>query len=169
MPISDCEVRDPRIRRTRQLLQSALQTLMQTRSFDEIAVQDITEAATVNRATFYDHYTDKYACDYLTQTHSGSSTACQRQSAFEPLVEAAIISAIRRVLLAGLPRDESASCVSPEMIATTASWTINGAVREWFNTPRRPAAEEIVPLILRWVMPILESADKRAPALASQV
>jgi hypothetical protein len=72
-------------------------------------------------------------------------------------------------LLAGLPRDESASCVSPEMIATTASWTINGAVREWFNTPRRPAAEEIVPLILRWVMPILESADKRAPALASQV
>jgi AcrR family transcriptional regulator len=205
MPISDCEVRDPRIRRTRQLLQSALQTLMQTRSFDEIAVQDITEAATVNRATFYDHYTDKYAlleamvaggfhtllaernvrydgscpseasalilaaCDYLTQTHSESSVACQRQRAFEPLVEAAIASAIRRVLLAGLPRDESASGVSPEMIATTASWTINGAVREWFNTPGRPAAEEIVPLILRWVIPILESANERAPALASQV
>src|SRR6202041_3299231 len=61
MPISDCEVRDPRIRRTRQLLQGALQTLMQTKSFDEISVQDITEAATVNRATFYDHYTDKFA------------------------------------------------------------------------------------------------------------
>ena len=37
------------------------QTLMQTKSFDEISVQDITEAATVNRATFYDHYTDKFA------------------------------------------------------------------------------------------------------------
>src|ERR1700674_2349544 len=61
MPISDCEVRDPRMRRTRQLLQGALRTLMQSKSFDEIAVQDITEAATVNRATFYDHYTDKYA------------------------------------------------------------------------------------------------------------
>src|ERR1700752_1154789 len=61
MPISDCEVRDPRIRRTRQLLQGALRTLMQSKSFDEISVQDITEAATVNRATFYDHYTDKYA------------------------------------------------------------------------------------------------------------
>src|ERR1700724_1426127 len=61
MPISDCEVRDPRMRRTRQLLQGALRTLMQNKSFDEIAVQDITEAATVNRATFYDHYTDKYA------------------------------------------------------------------------------------------------------------
>ena len=61
MPISDCEVRDPRIRRTRKLLQGALATLMQTKSFDEISVQDITEAATVNRATFYDHYTDKFA------------------------------------------------------------------------------------------------------------
>src|ERR1700677_4520600 len=61
MPISDCQVRDPRIRRTRKLLQGALETLMRTKSFDEISVQDITEAATVNRATFYDHYTDKYA------------------------------------------------------------------------------------------------------------
>jgi AcrR family transcriptional regulator len=61
MPISDCEVRDPRIRRTRKLLQGALGNLMQTKSFEEISVQDITDAATVNRATFYDHYTDKFA------------------------------------------------------------------------------------------------------------
>lgn len=61
MPISDCEVRDPRIRRTRQLLQGALQTLLHSRSFDEISVQDITDTATVNRATFYDHYTDKFS------------------------------------------------------------------------------------------------------------
>src|ERR1700689_3926953 len=60
-PISDCEVRDPRIRRTRKLLQGALGSLMQSKSFDEISVQDIAEAATVNRATFYDHYTDKFA------------------------------------------------------------------------------------------------------------
>jgi len=56
-----CEKLDPRIRRTRQLLQGALRTLMQHKGFDEISVQDITEAATVNRATFYDHYTDKFA------------------------------------------------------------------------------------------------------------
>ncbi len=61
MPISDCEVRDPRIRRTRQALQGALRNLMQQKSFDEISVQDITEAADVNRATFYDHYTDKFS------------------------------------------------------------------------------------------------------------
>jgi AcrR family transcriptional regulator len=61
MPISDCEVRDPRIRRTRQLLQSALMQLLGSKSFDDISVQDIAEAATVNRATFYDHYADKFA------------------------------------------------------------------------------------------------------------
>jgi AcrR family transcriptional regulator len=61
MPISDCEVRDPRIRRTRQLLQGALMQLIGNKSFDDISVQDITDVATVNRATFYDHYTDKFA------------------------------------------------------------------------------------------------------------
>jgi AcrR family transcriptional regulator len=61
MPISDCEVRDPRIRRTRQLLQGALLQLLGSKPFDDISVQDITDAATVNRATFYDHYTDKFA------------------------------------------------------------------------------------------------------------
>jgi AcrR family transcriptional regulator len=35
--------------------------LLKTKSFDELSVQDIADAATVNRATFYDHYTDKFA------------------------------------------------------------------------------------------------------------
>src|SRR5215471_13245375 len=61
MPISDCEVRDPRIRRTRQLLQGALLQLLRSKTFDDISIQDIADAATVNRATFYDHYTDKFA------------------------------------------------------------------------------------------------------------
>jgi AcrR family transcriptional regulator len=61
MPISDCDVRDPRMRRTRQLLQGALRQILQEKRLDEILVQDITEAATVNRATFYDHYADKFA------------------------------------------------------------------------------------------------------------
>jgi len=52
---------DPRIRRTRLLLQDALGNLMIHKEFDKISVQDIAEAATVNRATFYDHYPDKFA------------------------------------------------------------------------------------------------------------
>src|SRR5882757_107931 len=56
-----CDNLDPRIRRTRQLLQQALGKLLETKDFEKISVQDIAEAATLNRATFYDHYADKFA------------------------------------------------------------------------------------------------------------
>jgi len=59
---SDCsEALDPRIRRTRELLQQALAKLLEEKDFEKISVQDITDAATVNRATFYAHYPDKFA------------------------------------------------------------------------------------------------------------
>ncbi len=54
------ETLDPRIKRTRQLLQEALGKLLETKDFDKISVQDIADTATLNRATFYDHYTDKF-------------------------------------------------------------------------------------------------------------
>ena len=57
----DCERLDPRIRRTRQLLQDALKRLLEAKEFDKISIQDITEGATLNRATFYAHYPDKFA------------------------------------------------------------------------------------------------------------
>jgi len=51
---------DPRARRTRQLLQQAMNELMSEKRFPEITVQDITARAEVNRATFYAHFVDKY-------------------------------------------------------------------------------------------------------------
>jgi AcrR family transcriptional regulator len=59
--LRECEQLDPRIRRTRQLLLDALQRLLAEKEFDKISIQDITEAATLNRATFYAHYPDKFA------------------------------------------------------------------------------------------------------------
>ena len=52
---------DPRVKRTRQLLMQAFMELLQEKSFTAITIQDITEKATVNRATFYAHFSDKYA------------------------------------------------------------------------------------------------------------
>jgi AcrR family transcriptional regulator len=52
---------DPRVKRTRQLLQQAFLELFREKGFASITVQDIAERATVNRATFYAHYEDKYA------------------------------------------------------------------------------------------------------------
>src|SRR5258708_33619010 len=52
---------DPRVKRTRKLLQDALLELLTEKSFDAITVQDIAERSTINRATFYTHFGDKYA------------------------------------------------------------------------------------------------------------
>jgi len=61
MTNAPCQILDPRVRRTRQLLQQALSKLLEEKEFEKISVQDIADAATLNRATFYDHYTDKFA------------------------------------------------------------------------------------------------------------
>ncbi|MGZ3667245.1 MAG: TetR family transcriptional regulator [Ktedonobacterales bacterium] len=57
---------DPRVKRTRKLLQEAFMELLAEKSFHAISVQDIAERATLNRATFYAHFEDKYALmDYM--------------------------------------------------------------------------------------------------------
>ncbi len=61
MSDTSAETIDPRIRRTRQMLQQSLHKLMENKDFDKISVHEIADAATVNRATFYDHYPDKFA------------------------------------------------------------------------------------------------------------
>jgi AcrR family transcriptional regulator len=52
---------DPRVRRTRQLLEQAFMEEIQEKGFQAVSVQDIAERAGVNRATFYAHFEDKYA------------------------------------------------------------------------------------------------------------
>ncbi|WP_303871384.1 TetR/AcrR family transcriptional regulator [Acetobacterium wieringae] len=51
---------DPRVKRTRQLIQDAFTSLMRENEFNDITVKDIAERATVNRATFYAHFVDKF-------------------------------------------------------------------------------------------------------------
>jgi AcrR family transcriptional regulator len=50
---------DPRVVRTRQQLRAALVSLIEEKGFDALTVQDITDRAELNRATFYLHYRDK--------------------------------------------------------------------------------------------------------------
>lgn len=51
---------DPRVTRTLKLIRDALTSLLAEKSFGAINVQDVAERATINRATFYAHYTDKF-------------------------------------------------------------------------------------------------------------
>jgi AcrR family transcriptional regulator len=179
---------DPRILRTRKLLQQALVNLMKEKEFDSISVQDIAEAATINRATFYDHYPDKFAllectvgtrfnellaergisfnstcssalkamvlgvCDFIANSQQLCS---EKGGQMEPHMESAIIAVVRRMLLEGLEKHPSSQPISPQMIATTASWAIYGAAKEWAQTPNRPPSHAVVDTIATLVSPVL--------------
>src|ERR1700756_720334 len=58
---SVAESTDPRVLRSRQMLMEALLRLLNRKEFDDISIQEIADEATLNRATFYLHYPDKYA------------------------------------------------------------------------------------------------------------
>jgi hypothetical protein len=82
-------------------------------------------------------------------------------------MESAMTAAIYRVLMNGMKNAAGGtSALSPEMIASAASWAIYGAVKQWFYTPARRPAEEIVHPILQLVFPILQAAasPQRQPA-----
>jgi hypothetical protein len=77
-----------------------------------------------------------------------------QKSAFEPLVDAAITAAIRRVLASAI-RKASQLEGSPlsKWPPPPPAWAIYGAARQWSITPNRAPAEEIVPKILAFVSP----------------
>jgi hypothetical protein len=76
-------------------------------------------------------------------------------NAFEPLADAAIANAIRRVLTAGMNPRHRRGKIPVEMIASAASGALYGAVKEWLHLRRRPPAEEIVATVVELVAPML--------------
>jgi len=61
---------DPRILRTRQLIVDAFISLTSEKDFNQITVRDIAEKATINRATFYAHFEDKFELLHSTITNT---------------------------------------------------------------------------------------------------
>jgi len=188
MAEESCPTIDPRVLRTRQLLQQSLEKLLKKKEFDEISVQDITDAATVNRATFYDHYADKFAlleCMVGSRFHEllaerkvkfDCATALKAivlavchyltqlqgpkcQRQLQPHMESAIIAVVRRMLLEGLKLHPSENAIGSEMIAATASWAIYGAVKEWAQTTNRCAPEDVADQVMMLVAPILQVTE----------
>ncbi len=83
---------DPRVIRTRRLLQDAFASLIQEKNFESITVRDITERATVNRATFYAHFADKFEILESKLTESFMTIINRRISGHEILNEETIRS-----------------------------------------------------------------------------
>lgn len=61
LPTLQQKKEDPRITRTRSLLEQAFMELIEDKGFASLSVQEITDHAGINRATFYAHFPDKYA------------------------------------------------------------------------------------------------------------
>ena len=182
------ETTDPRILRSRRMLMQALVRLLTQKEFEDISIQEITDEATLNRATFYLHYPDKNAllqamtaarfrdliarrglsftdCDGALRAialgvcdYLAETTGCPTQLAKMP-IEGSIIPVVESMFLEGAAQHEMAESADSALIATTAAWAVFGAARRWFQTPDRISAEEMAAKIETLVRPIFLSAS----------
>lgn len=177
------ESTDPRILRSRHMLMDALVRLLTRKEFDDISVQEIADEATLNRATFYLHYTDKNAllqamtaarfreliarrglsftdCNGALRAialgvcdYLSETTGCPAQLAKMPL-EGSIIPVVEGMFQEGARKHAMTPGIDPNLLATTAAWAIFGAARRWYQTPDRIPAEEMAAKIEAMVKPI---------------
>jgi AcrR family transcriptional regulator len=180
---------DPRILRSRRMLMESLVRLLKTKEFDDISVQDIADDATLNRATFYLHYTDKNALvQAMTETrfrdlierrgitftdcygalraialgvcdYLAETTGCPTQLGRMQL-EGSIVPVVEDMFKEGLALHGTPPGVDAPMLATTAAWAVLGAARRWFQTPNRIPAEEMAARIETMVSPVLFGASQ---------
>ncbi|MDQ0971398.1 AcrR family transcriptional regulator [Neobacillus niacini] len=83
---------DPRIIRTRRLLMDAFLKLTIKKDFKDITIKDITDEATVNRATFYSHFQDKYDLIDAGITEDILENIVEKLSHYDQLNEESIIN-----------------------------------------------------------------------------
>jgi len=186
---------DPRIRRSRLMLHEALASLMKVKEFDRISIQDIAEAATLNRGTFYDHYPDKFALlecmvgsrfaellairDVQVEDCSGALRAialgvCDYLAeapwnggkSHEASVQMAIVGVIRTMMLEGLHDAVLLQNISAEVLASAVAWAIYGAANAWIHNPERCSAEAMAAVIDGLVKPVFAAAMAEGEAPA---
>ena len=171
------------------MLMEALVRLLTQKEFDDISIQEITDEATLNRATFYLHYPDKNAllqamtdfrfreliarrglsfsdCDGALRAialgvcdYLAETTGCPSQLTRMPL-EGSIIPVMEDIFREGAAKHEIPPGEDVELLATTAAWAIYGAARRWYQTPGRIPAEEMAARIEVMVKPVFLSASK---------
>jgi AcrR family transcriptional regulator len=180
---------DPRILRSRHLLMDSLEKLLKKKDFEDISVQEITDGATLNRATFYLHYPDKNALlQAMTESrfrdlierrgiaiteckaalraialgvcdYLAETTGCPSQLARMPLA-GSIVPVVEGMFKEGLDHHRLAPGADAALLATTAAWAVFGAARRWFQTPNRIPAEEMAATIETMVSPVLFGASQ---------
>ena len=179
---------DPRIRRTRQMLFQAFRELLAEKTFDQISVQDISERSTLNRATFYDHFTDKFALleammgerfsTLIVARMAGSERTCE--TSLRQLILAAcdflgevssgcqkhqrqfepiVESRVKAVLREFLLEGiRSHQAKNPELKATMVSWAIAGAALQW-SREKKVSADQLADAVLPTLHTALQAGE----------
>jgi AcrR family transcriptional regulator len=190
---------DPRILRTRRLLQGTLETMLQKRHFAEISLEAILEAAHVDRTAFFENYENINAlleCTVagkmggLLEKHrvrfDGSSAEALKGVALcvcdcldelpgrhsltaDPHLESALIEVVRWIVLEGIAVHLALNGTPANMVASTAAWAIYGAAREWRSSAGPRSPRKAAEIIARIVAPVIESARIDLPKTTNHV
>lgn len=164
MQVTTCEETtrlDPRVRRTRKLIEDAFYSLLNERSYSEISVGEIADRATINRATFYAHYNDKehLACSIV---RSSMEAALLSSLAPDTPLNARTLGRFTGALFTFVAHTQG-KCPkhADEMTATimtTLVETIQQALRKWFDLDAKAillfpgGSKDEVSTILAWAM-----------------
>lgn len=136
---------DPRVKRTRELIVRSFNELVAEKGHTGLTVQEIAERATINRATFYAHFTDQYE-----------------------LFDYAISEAFREELRRRLPEPAGPSEENLKALVLAACDYLAGLNTACSRTDRRfrPLIEarvqgELYDLLLEWIEASPEKASGR--------
>lgn len=164
---------DPRVKRTRGLILQSFEVLLAEKGFETISVQDVTDKAQVNRATFYAHFPDKYALlDYsiqkmfMAEIEKRTLNVCSYSSDNLRNLILAVVEFISHIhtgcaqshqqfesLIEGTIKKQifdllsywlRKSKVPTEIPATVATWAIYGLASHYSHMKKRPALEKFV-------------------------
>lgn len=146
---------DPRVLRTRQLIERAFEDLLNERGFQSLRVQDITDRAGINRATFYAHFTDKYdLMNYMvrqrfrTEIEKRTLNACH----FSPQNLRALIIAVCEFIAEAqghckMPNDQFES-----LVETQVRNQIQNLVQNWLEQEQATIYPEIAATATSWAI-----------------
>lgn len=146
---------DPRVKRTRKLILHAFEELLAETNFETISVQEVTDRAQINRATFYAHFPDKYALlDYfITQTfHQEIEKRTLSVCHYSPDNLRNLIMAVCE-FLSRLHGD----CVQPHLqfealVEAQIKQQIYALLFHWLEQTNPPSASEIPATVATWAI-----------------
>lgn len=176
---------DPRVKRTRNLILTSFESLLAEKGFESVSVQDVTNKAEINRATFYAHFPDKYALlDYaiqrafMAEVEKRTLTMCSYSpdnlrtlilivcdflvqlhtgcAQSHQQFESLVEGQIKKQLFEVLTHWLRNSKLPTEIPATVATWAIYGLASHYTHLKRRPALETYVDQALPLVAVNLE-------------